>query len=81
MSLDQGSRGAREVPIEAADAKVPVLLVDDTPANLLVFEAVLSTENYELRTARSGREAIREIEQHDFAVVLASAASRGPARS
>ena len=70
MSLDQRSRGARGVPIEPADARVPVLLVDDMPANLVVLEAVLSTENYELRTAHCGRDAIREVEQHDFAVVL-----------
>ena len=63
-------RGARGVPIEPADARVPVLLVDDMPANLVVLEAVLSTENYELRTAHCGRDAIREVEQHDFAVVL-----------
>ncbi len=56
-----------------ADIKVPVLLVDDTPANLLALTALLSGQNYELRTALSGQDAIRQVEEDDFAVVLLDA--------
>jgi PAS domain S-box-containing protein len=52
------------------DSRVPVLLVDDTPANLVALEAVLSSSDYELVSVRSGEDAYREVQQRDFAVVL-----------
>ncbi len=73
MSGDDGSEIGGGARTEPGGAKVPVLLVDDTPGNLLALEAVLSGETYDLRTARSGRDAIRQVEQHDFAVVLLDA--------
>ena len=53
-----------------ASAPVPVLLVDDRPANLLALEAVLASPERELVVARSGREAVALVKQRDFAVVL-----------
>jgi len=52
------------------DAKVPILLVDDREANLLSLEALLASSDYELVSVRSGRDALREMEQREFAVVL-----------
>ena len=51
-----------------------VLLVNDDPASLFALESLLieSTERhrYELITANSGREALRQVLLHEFAVIL-----------
>ena len=47
-----------------------VLLVDDTPANLIALGAVLGPIGAELVEARSGPEAIALVEKNWFAVVL-----------
>ena len=53
---------------EPEPPKVP--MVDDHPANLLALEATLEPLGATLIQARSGRQALREIERHDFALVL-----------
>jgi serine phosphatase RsbU (regulator of sigma subunit) len=54
----------------AAEAAVNVLLVDDEPANLVTLEAVLEGLNLNLVKAHSGREALRCLLRHDFALIL-----------
>jgi PAS domain S-box-containing protein len=49
---------------------VPILLVDDYPANLVALEAVLDDPGHDLVKARSGEEALRLLTAQDFAVVL-----------
>ncbi|MCI0395573.1 MAG: response regulator [Chloroflexi bacterium] len=53
-----------------AEEKVNVLIVDDTPANLLALEAVLADLDQNLVKASSGREALKCLLQQDFAVIL-----------
>ena len=53
-----------------SEATVPILLVDDRPANLLAMGALLGSRDYELVSVRSGREALQALERQDFAVVL-----------
>jgi two-component system sensor histidine kinase/response regulator len=48
----------------------PVLLVDDTEANLVALEAVLAELPCEAIRARSGNEALKQLLKHDFAVML-----------
>ncbi|HEY5958161.1 MAG TPA: response regulator [Polyangiaceae bacterium] len=48
----------------------PVLLVDDTPANLLALEAVLSSLQLHTIAVKSGREALEHVERQTFAVAL-----------
>ncbi|MDQ2642520.1 MAG: response regulator [Myxococcota bacterium] len=48
----------------------PVLLVDDTPANLLALTAVLSSLDLSIVAARSATEAIGHVERGAFAVAL-----------
>ncbi len=50
--------------------KVNILIVDDHPENLLALEAVLTSPNYNLISAHSGKEALKCMLQHDFAVIL-----------
>jgi PAS domain S-box-containing protein len=50
--------------------KANVLLVDDTPANLLALEAILDGPGHNLVKAPSGEEALRLLLDYDFAVVL-----------
>lgn len=47
-----------------------VLLVDDSPADLLAFEVVLEDLGQKLVKAKSGEEALGLLEKDDFAVVL-----------
>jgi signal transduction histidine kinase len=54
----------------AARSKVNILLVDDQPARLLSYEAILQDLGQNLVTARSGLEALERLMQQEFAVVL-----------
>ena len=47
-----------------------ILLVDDTPENLVSLEATLGVLGEELVLAHSGREALRHVLNDDFAVIL-----------
>ena len=49
-----------------------VLLVNDDAASLLALASLLDTEGvgYKVITARSGEEALRQVLNHDFAVIL-----------
>ena len=47
-----------------------ILLVDDQPANLLALEAMLQGLGQNLVKAESGREALKWLLTHDFAVIL-----------
>lgn len=50
-----------------------ILLVDDRPENLVALEAVLQPLGATLVLAKSGRDALRELLRHDFAVILLDA--------
>ncbi len=50
--------------------QAPILLVDDEPANLLALEAVLQNVGEPLVRASSGQEALRLLQDQDFAAVL-----------
>ncbi|HEY9014498.1 MAG TPA: response regulator [Gemmatimonadales bacterium] len=52
------------------DDRVNILLVDDQPANLLALEAMLQGLGQNLMQAQSGREALKWLLTHDFAVIL-----------
>jgi two-component system sensor histidine kinase/response regulator len=49
---------------------VKILLVDDQAENLLSAEAVLESLGQQIMKAESGREALRHLLNHDFAVIL-----------
>jgi signal transduction histidine kinase len=50
--------------------QVNILVVDDRDENLIAVEAVLSDPSYRLVRARSGREALKEVLDQDFALIL-----------
>jgi signal transduction histidine kinase len=52
------------------DDRVNILLVDDQPANLVALEAMLQGLGQNLIRAESGREALKWLLTHDFAVIL-----------
>ena len=56
---------------ELLQAKVNILLVNDTPANLVSLQAVLGTGGYGLVSAASGEEALRILNRrNDFAAIV-----------
>jgi signal transduction histidine kinase len=57
-------------PSAPADDRVNILLVDDQPANLIALEAMLQGLGQNLIKAESGREALKWLLTHDFAVIL-----------
>ena len=54
----------------ATKEKVNILLVDDQPARLLSYEAILAELGENLVQARSGEEALARVMEQDFAVIL-----------
>jgi CheY-like chemotaxis protein len=52
------------------DSRAKVLIVDDTPANLCAFRAILELDGHEILEAGSGSEALKLSLKHDFAVIL-----------
>jgi signal transduction histidine kinase len=53
-----------------AEERVNILIVDDTPANLVALEAVLSDLQQDIVKAQSGRQALKQLLRQDFAVIL-----------
>jgi signal transduction histidine kinase len=54
----------------AASNKASILLVDDQPARLLSYHAILAELNQNLVQARSGEEALQRLMETEFAAVL-----------
>src|SRR6266545_615039 len=54
----------------AGDDKVNILLVDDQPAKLLSYEAILSELDERLIKAASAKEALEHLLKHEIAVIL-----------
>jgi PAS domain S-box-containing protein len=67
MSASSGVQMAREPTVEQ---RMKILLVDDTPDNLVSIEAALSGLGEELVLANSGKEALRHLLNEDFAAIL-----------
>src|SRR5262245_21257357 len=57
-------------PPLAAERRTKILLVDDTPENLVSLEAALSSLGEEMVMATSGKEALRYLLNDDFAAIL-----------
>jgi two-component system, sporulation sensor kinase E len=65
-----GPKGSIEKSNKTPAQKVNILMVDDHPENLMALEAVLTSPNYNLISAYSGKEALKCMLQYDFAVIL-----------
>jgi two-component system, sensor histidine kinase and response regulator len=68
-SAEGGSDSAGASTDDPTD-RVNILLVDDQPANLIALEAMLQGLGQNLVKASSGREALKWLLTHEFAVVL-----------
>src|SRR5215831_19190807 len=55
---------------DSPERRMKILLVDDTPENLVSLEAALSGLDGELVLAHSGKEALRHLLHDDFAAIL-----------
>src|SRR5262249_27282060 len=54
----------------AIDVMVDILVVDDLPEKLLVYQTVLESLGQNVIAARSGREALRHLLEREFALIL-----------
>src|SRR5215470_10923002 len=76
FSLEPGSSrggGRCQMSVLAAGARssVPdILVVDDDSRNLLAIESLLQPIAAHIVCARSGEEALKQVLQHDFAVIV-----------
>jgi signal transduction histidine kinase len=68
-SLDKNKIG-KEAPPVRPDAPVNILMVDDQPAKLLSYEAILRDLNENLIKVTSGREALDQLLRNEIALVL-----------
>jgi hypothetical protein len=64
------SNGAAKASAPPSIAKANILLVDDRADKLLAIEAILSNLGQNIIKARSGKEALRQLLNMDFAVIL-----------
>ncbi len=62
--------GTHREHVTNTNQKIKILLVDDTPENLISLEAALDGLGEELVLARSGKEALLHLLEHDFAAIL-----------
>jgi signal transduction histidine kinase len=61
---------AQMTPAAPGEDKVNVLLVDDQPARLMSYDAILAALGQNLVQARSGTEALARLMEMDFAAIL-----------
>jgi diguanylate cyclase (GGDEF)-like protein len=50
--------------------KVPILVVDHLPQNIMAIEAIIAGKGFDVITASSGNDALRLSLNHDFALIL-----------
>jgi signal transduction histidine kinase len=72
MRLDLATPRSEPAPV-VDETKAKVLLVDDRSENLVALNAILEPLGETLFRAHSGREALRLLLRHDFAVILMDA--------
>jgi PAS domain S-box-containing protein len=63
-------KGSGEYARSVEEERPSILLVDDTPANLLALEAVLAPLGHRLVRSSSGEDALRRMLEEDFCVAL-----------
>jgi signal transduction histidine kinase/DNA-binding response OmpR family regulator len=58
------------IPSTGESSTVNILIVDDLPEKLLVFQSILEDLDQNLVMVRSGQDALRKLLEHEFAVIL-----------
>jgi hypothetical protein len=68
--MEMPANATRLAQEPAIERRTKILLVDDTPENLVSLEAALSGLGEELVLASSGKQALRHLLEDDFAAIL-----------
>src|SRR5260370_12080536 len=68
--MEMPANAARLAQEPAIERRTKILLVDDTPENLVSLEAALNGLGEQLVLANSGKEALRHLLEDDFAAIL-----------
>ena len=69
-AIEEGSAGAIPAVIEKSQSIGSVLVIDDEERNVELIEAMLATDDYQIRKALSGREALQIVERWSPDVIL-----------
>lgn len=67
---EEERKASGEFALGVEECRPSILLVDDTPANLLALEAVLAPLGHRLVRATSGEEALRHMLKEEFCLAL-----------
>lgn len=70
QTLNRNGKDQGIAPVRRDDERVNILLVDDQPAKLLSYEAILSSLDENLIYSGSAREALEHLLKTDIAVIL-----------
>src|SRR5277367_3003244 len=70
MTGEEKGKRSGEYARAAEETRPSILIVDDTPANLLALEAVLAPLGHRLVRATSGEEALRCMLREEFCLAL-----------
>jgi diguanylate cyclase (GGDEF)-like protein len=70
MSVQVFARGHGRQAVAMGDGRPKILVVDDTPANLIAMRHLLSRTGAEIIEARSGNDALAACIDHEFALIL-----------
>src|SRR4051812_32214760 len=65
-----GADGIGTMSKQSGEEPASVLIVDDRPDKVLALEVVLEELGQRIVRAHSGREALRQVLHHEFAVIL-----------
>ena len=70
VAKDSREQWEREVPMPTQSKAENILVVDDRPANLMVYRHILEELGQNLLVASSGEEALKLVLRQEFAVIL-----------
>src|SRR5581483_9492168 len=66
----ESRKQAEGMAMDTAQDRANILVVDDLPDKLLVYESILESLGQNVIAVSSGREALKQVLQREFAVIL-----------
>lgn len=73
LSLEKPQKPSDKPSVSKSISKT-ILLVDDTPKNVIVLEKILRSEGYTILTASNGKEALHVLNEYDVDLIISDIA-------